>query len=146
VISEVIPTFSRKPLFGYPVIILSGIFIGFMGFAVWTHHMFTTGLGPVVNTAFALTSFVIGIPTGIKVFNWLGTIWGGKIQFTTSMLYAIAFLVTFTLGGITGIMLAMPPFDAQAHDTYFVVAHFHFVMGGGALLSFFGASTTGSRR
>jgi len=137
VISEVIPAFSRKPLFGYPVIILSGIFIGFMGFAVWTHHMFTTGLGPVVNTAFALTSFVIGIPTGIKVFNWLGTIWGGKVWFSTAMLYAIAFLVTFTLGGITGIMLAVPPFDAQAHDTYFVVAHFHFVMGGGALLAFF---------
>ncbi|CAN5637282.1 cytochrome c oxidase subunit I [soil metagenome] len=139
VISEIIPTFSRKPLFGYPVIILSGIFIGFMGFAVWTHHMFTTGLGPVVNTAFALTSFVIGIPTGVKVFNWLGTMWGGKIVFTTSMLYAIAFLVTFTLGGVTGIMLAVPPFDAQAQDSYFVVAHFHFVMGGGALLSFFAA-------
>jgi cytochrome c oxidase subunit I len=137
VISEVIPTFSRKPLFGYPVIILSGIFIGFMGFAVWSHHMFTTGLGPVVNTAFALTSFVIGIPTGIKVFNWLGTIWGGKVVFTTSMLYAIAFLITFTIGGITGIMLAVPPFDAQAQDSYFVVAHFHYVMGGGALLAFF---------
>jgi cytochrome c oxidase subunit I len=137
VISEVIPTFSRKPLFGYPIIILSGIFIGFMGFAVWTHHMFTTGLGPVVNTAFALTSFVIGIPTGIKVFNWLATIWGGKIWFSTAMLYAVAFIITFTLGGITGIMLAVPPFDAQAQDTYFVVAHFHFVMGGGALLAFF---------
>ncbi|MBW6454843.1 MAG: cytochrome c oxidase subunit I [Trueperaceae bacterium] len=137
VISEVIPTFSRKPLFGYPVVILSGIFIGFMGFAVWSHHMFTTGLGPVVNTAFALTSFVIGIPTGIKIFNWLGTIWGGKVVFTTSMLYAISFLFTFTLGGITGIMLAVPPFDAQAQDSYFVVAHFHYVMGGGALMAFF---------
>lgn len=137
VISEVIPTFSRKPLFGYPVIILSGIFIGFMGFAVWSHHMFTTGLGPVVNTAFALTSFVIGIPTGIKIFNWLGTIWGGKVRFATPMLYAISFLIVFTVGGITGIMLAVPPFDAQAHDTYFVVAHFHYVMGGGALMAFF---------
>ncbi len=137
VISEVIPAFSRKPLFGYPVVILSGIFIGFMGFAVWSHHMFTTGLGPVVNTAFALTSFVIGIPTGIKIFNWLGTMWGGHIRFTTSMLYATAFLATFTLGGITGIMLAVPPFDAQAQDSYFVVAHFHYVMGGGALLAFF---------
>jgi len=136
VISEVIPTFSRKPLFGYPVVILSGIFIGFMGFAVWSHHMFTTGMGPVVNTAFALTSFVIGVPTGVKIFNWLGTIWGGKVRLTVAMLYAIAFLVTFTLGGITGIMLAVPPFDAQAQDSYFVVAHFHFAMGGGALLSF----------
>ncbi len=139
VISEVIPTFSRKPLFGYPVMVISGIFIGFMGFAVWSHHMFTTGLGPVANTAFALTSFVIGVPTGVKIFNWLGTIWGGKIRFTASMLYALGFLVTFTLGGITGIMLAMPPFDAQAQDSYFVVAHFHFVMGGGALLSFLAA-------
>ena len=137
VISEVIPTFSRKPLFGYAVVILSGIFIGFMGFAVWSHHMFTTGLGPVVNTAFMLTTVVIGIPTGIKVFNWLATLWGGRIRFTTSMLFALAFLVTFTMGGVTGIMLALPPFDAQAQDSYFVVAHFHYVMGGGALLAFF---------
>ncbi len=139
VISEIIPTFSRKPLFGYPVMILSGILIAFMGFAVWTHHMFTTGLGPVVNTAFSLTSFIIGIPTGVKIFNWVGTMWGGTIRYTVPMLYALAFLVTFTLGGITGIMVAMPTFDAQVHDTYFVVAHFHYVMGGGALMAFFGA-------
>ena len=139
VISEIIPTFSRKPLFGYPVVVLSGIFIGFMGFAVWSHHMFTTGLGAVANTAFSLTSFVIGIPTGVKVFNWLGTMWGGRIRLKVPMLYAIAFLITFTVGGVTGIMLAMPPFDAQAQDSYFVVAHFHFVMGGGALLSFLAA-------
>ncbi len=139
IISEIIPTFSRKPLFGYPIMVLSGIFIGFMGFAVWSHHMFTTGLGPVANTAFALTSFVIGIPTGIKIFNWLGTMWGGSVRFTVAMLYAVAFLVTFTLGGITGIMVAIPPFDAQAQDTYFVVAHFHYVMGGGALLAYLGA-------
>lgn len=139
VISEMIPTFSRKPLFGYPVMILSAIIIAFMGFAVWTHHMFTTGLGPVVNTAFSLTSFTIGIPTGVKIFNWLGTMWGGSIRFSTSMLYCVGFLVTFTLGGITGIMVAMPTFDAQVHDTYFIVAHFHYVMGGGALLSFLGA-------
>ena len=139
VISEIIPTFSRKPLFGYPVMILSGILIAFMGFAVWTHHMFTTGLGPVVNTAFSITSFVIGIPTGVKIFNWVGTLWGGSIKFSVPILYAIAFLITFTLGGITGIMVAMPTFDAQVHDTYFVVAHFHYVMGGGALMAFFGA-------
>lgn len=101
--------------------------------------MFTTGLGPVANTAFALTSFVIGIPTGIKVFNWIATMWGGHVRFATPMLYATAFLITFTLGGITGIMLAVPPFDAQVQDSYFVVAHFHFVMGGGALLSFLAA-------
>ncbi len=139
VISEIIPTFSRKPLFGYPVMILSGIMIAFMGFAVWTHHMFTTGLGPVVNTAFSITSFIIGIPTGVKIFNWVGTLWGGSIKFSVPILYAIAFLITFTLGGITGIMVAMPTFDAQVHDTYFVVAHFHYVMGGGALMAFFGA-------
>ncbi|HZX00280.1 MAG TPA: cytochrome c oxidase subunit I [Trueperaceae bacterium] len=138
-ISEMVPTFSRKPLFGYPVMILASILIAFMGFAVWTHHMFTTGLGPVVNTAFSLTSFIIGIPTGVKIFNWLGTLWGGNIRFTTSLLYCLAFIVTFTLGGITGIMVAMPTFDAQVHDTYFVVAHFHYVMGGGALLTFLGA-------
>ena len=138
-ISEIIPTFSRKPLFGYPVMIFSGILIAFMGFAVWSHHMFTTGLGPVANTAFSLTSFVIGIPTGVKIFNWLGTMWGGSIRFTTSMLYAVAFLFLFTLGGITGIMVAMPPFDAQANSTYFVVAHFHYVMGGGALFAFLAA-------
>src|SRR5690606_4366703 len=138
-ISEMIPTFSRKPLFGYPVMILASILIAFMGFAVWSHHMFTTGLGPVVNTAFSLTSFIIGIPTGVKIFNWLGTLWGGNIRFTVSLMYCLAFIVTFTLGGITGIMVAMPPFDSQAHDTYFVVAHFHYVMGGGALLTFLGA-------
>ena len=138
-ISEMIPTFARKPLFGYPVMVLASILIAFMGFAVWTHHMFTTGLGPVVNTAFSITSFIIGIPTGVKIFNWVGTLWGGSIKFSVPILYAIAFLVTFTLGGITGIMVAMPTFDAQAHDTYFVVAHFHYVMGGGALLTFLGA-------
>jgi len=138
-ISEMIPTFSRKPIFGYPVMILASILIAFMGFAVWTHHMFTTGLGPVVNTAFSLTSFIIGIPTGIKIFNWLGTLWGGSIRFTVPLLYSLAFIVTFTLGGITGIMVAMPTFDAQVHDTYFIVAHFHYVMGGGALLTFLGA-------
>ena len=137
IISEVIPTFSRKPLFGYPMVVLAGIFIGFMGFAVWSHHMFTTGLGPVASSAFAITSFVIAIPTGIKVFNWIGTMWRGQLWFTTAMLFATAFVFTFTLGGITGIMVAVPPFDSQAQDTYFVVAHFHYVMGGGALLSFF---------
>lgn len=137
IISEVIPTFSRKPLFGYPLVVLAGIFIGFMGFAVWSHHMFTTGMGPMANSVFAVASFVIAIPTGVKIFNWIATMWAGQIWFTTAMLFATAFLVTFTLGGITGIMLAVPPFDAQAQDSYFVVAHFHYVMGGGALLSFF---------
>jgi cytochrome c oxidase subunit 1 len=138
-VSEIIPTFSSKPLSGYPVMVLSGIFIGFMGFAVWAHHMFSTGMGLIANTAFSLTTIIIGIPTGAKIFNWLLTLWGGKIRFTTPMLFAIAFLITFTMGGVTGIMLALPPFDLQATDSYFVVAHFHYVMGGGALLAFFGA-------
>ncbi len=99
--------------------------------------MFTTGLGAVAASAFAITSFVIAVPTGIKIFNWIATMWLGHIRFTTAMLFAIAFIFTFTLGGITGIMVAVPPFDAQAQDSYFVVAHFHYVMGGGALLSFF---------
>ena len=135
-ISEVIPTFSRKPLSGYPLMVLSGMFIGFMGFAVWAHHMFTTGLGPYGEMAFAVTSFVIGVPTGAKIFNWVMTMWGGKIRFSTSMLFAIAFLVTFTMGGITGIMVAMAPLDAQINSSYFLVAHFHYAMGGGALLGF----------
>jgi cytochrome c oxidase subunit I len=138
-ISEIIPTFSRKPLSGYPVMVLSGIFIGFMGFAVWSHHMFSTGLGTVANAAFSLTTIVIGIPTGAKIFNWVLTMWGGKIHFSTAMKFAIAFLITFTMGGITGIMLALPPFTLVVTDSYFVVAHFHYVMGGGALLAFFGA-------
>lgn len=137
IISEIVPAFSRKPLFGYPMMVLAGIFIGFVSFAVWSHHMFTTGMGPIAASAFAITSLIIAIPTGIKVFNWLATMWGGQIQFTTAMLFAIAFIFTFTLGGITGVMVAVPPFDAQAQDSYFVVAHFHYVMGGGALLSFF---------
>ena len=137
-ISEMIPVFARKPLFGYPVMILSSILIAFLSFSVWSHHMFTTGLGPVANSVFSVTSFTIGIPTGVKIFNWIGTLWGGNLKFTTAMMYCIAFLVTFTLGGVTGIMVAMPTFDAQVQDTYFVVAHFHYVMGGGALLAYLG--------
>ncbi len=139
-ISEIIPTFSSKPLFGYPIMVLAGIFIGFMGFAVWSHHMFSTGLGAVANAAFSMTTIIIGIPTGAKIFNWLGTMIGGKLRFTTPMLFAIAFIITFTMGGVTGVMLALPSFTRQATDTYFVVAHFHYVMGGGALLAFFGAT------
>jgi cytochrome c oxidase subunit I len=136
ILHEVIPTFSRKPLFGYPLIVFAGLFIAFMSFAVWSHHMFTTGLGPIANSAFALTSWIIAVPTGIKIFNWLATMWAGRLRFTTAMLFCIGFIFTFTLGGITGIMVAVPPFDAQAHDSYFVVAHFHYVMAGGALMSF----------
>ena len=106
--------------------------------------MFTTGMGPMANSVFAIASFVIAIPTGVKIFNWLATMWAGRIWFTTSMLFAIAFLVTFTLGGITGIMVAVPPFDQQVSDSYFIVAHFHYVMGGGRCSRSLPESTTGS--
>jgi len=136
IIHEVVPTFSRKPLFGYPIVVLAGFFIAFVGFAVWSHHMFTTGLGPIANSYFAIASWVIAIPTGVKVFNWIGTMWAGRIWFTTAMIFAMGFIATFVIGGITGIMVAVPPFDWQAHDTYFVVAHFHYVMAAAAVLGF----------
>ncbi len=137
IISEVLPTFSRKPLFGYPVVVLSGIFIGFMGFAVWSHHMFTTGLGAVANTAFAITTMTIAIPTGVKIFNWLGTIWQGQIRLKTPMLFSLGFIALFTVGGISGIMHSVAPLDAQQQDSYFVVAHIHYVLIGGSLFGLF---------
>lgn len=133
IISEVLPTFSRKPLFGYPVMVFSTVAIGFMGFSVWSHHMFTIGMGAVANAAFALTTMTIAIPTGVKIFNWLGTLWGGSIRFTTPMLYALGFLSMFVIGGLSGVMHSAAPANTQQHDTYFVVAHFHYVLIGGAL-------------
>jgi cytochrome c oxidase subunit I len=137
VISEVLPTFSRKPLFGYSFIVFSGIAIAFLGFGVWVHHMFTVGLGPVPNMVFATTTMLIAIPTGVKIFNWLGTIWGGAIHLTTSMLFAVAFIGMFTIGGISGIMHASVPIDYWQHDTYFVVAHLHYVLFGGTMFGLF---------
>lgn len=136
--SEMVATFSRKRLFGYSAMIFSMILIGFLGFMVWVHHMFTAGLGPLVNSIFSITSMLIAIPTGMKIFNWLFTMWGGQIRFTTSMLYAIGFIPTFVMGGVTGVMLAMAPADYQYHDSYFVVAHFHYVIIGAVVLSLFG--------
>ena len=135
IISEVLPTFSKKPLFGYPVIVLSGIIIGFMGWMVWSHHMFTVGLGPVANSVFTLTTMAIAIPTGVKIFSWLGTMWKGSIDFRTPMLFAVGFIVTFTIGGISGIMHAQAASDAQQQDTYFIVAHLHYVLFGGSMLA-----------
>ncbi|MDQ3396999.1 MAG: cytochrome c oxidase subunit I [Deinococcota bacterium] len=137
IISEVVPTFARKPLFGYPVMVFSGILIGFMGFTVWSHHMFATGLGPVVNSAFALTTMAIAIPTGVKIFNWLGTLWGGQLRFTAAMLFALGLISNFTIGGISGMMHAVVPHNLQHTDTYFVVAHFHYVLIGGSLFGLF---------
>ena len=135
IISEVLPVFSRKPLFGYPLVVFSGAVIGFLGFAVWSHHMFTTGLGIVATSAFAFLTMLISIPTGVKIFNWIGTLWGGQIRFTTPMLYAIGFIWMFMMGGFTGIMHSSPPVDAQQQDSYFVIAHFHYVLIGGSIFA-----------
>ncbi len=135
-ISEILPTFSRKPLFGYPFMVYSASAIGFLAFGVWAHHMFIVGLGPVANTVFSGVTMLIAIPTGVKIFNWLGTVWGGSIKINTPLLYSAAFVGIFTMGGITGVMHASPPIDYQQSDTYFIVAHFHYVVAGIAFAMF----------
>ncbi|URN96820.1 MAG: cytochrome c oxidase subunit I [Candidatus Pristimantibacillus lignocellulolyticus] len=137
IISEVISTFSRKRLFGYSSMVFATILIGFLGFMVWAHHMFTTGLGPVANALFSVATMLIAVPTGIKIFNWLFTMWGGSIRFTVANLYAIGFVPTFVMGGVTGVMLSAAPADYQYHDSYFVVAHFHYVIVGGLIMGIF---------
>ncbi|MFF2091562.1 cytochrome c oxidase subunit I [Paenibacillus sp. NPDC058174] len=137
VISDVISTFSRKRLFGYSSMVFATILIGFLGFMVWAHHMFTTGLGPIANSLFSIATMLIAVPTGIKIFNWLFTMWGGSIKFTTANLFAVGFIPTFVMGGVTGVMLAAAPADFQYHDSYFVVAHFHYVIVGGLILGIF---------
>ena len=137
--SEIIPVFSRKPIFGYPVMVAATICIGFVGFSVWAHHMFTVGMNSYANSFFTITTMAIGVPTGIKIFNWIGTMWGGKIIFKTPMLFCIAFLFQFLIAGLTGIMLSAAPFDWQLGNSYFVVAHFHYVIVGGILFTLFGA-------
>lgn len=137
-VSEILPTFSRKPLFGYPVVVFSGIAIGFMGWGVWAHHMFTVGMGPVANTVFALTTMFIAVPTGVKIFNWIGTMWGGRLTFPTPMLFSLGFIAMFIIGGLSGVTHAMAPSDYQQQDTYYIVAHFHYVLFGGAILGLFG--------
>jgi len=136
-VSEVLPTFSRKPLFGYPVVVFSGIMIAFLGFGVWAHHMFAVGMGPMADTLFAMTTMLIGIPTGVKIFNWIFTMWGGDLRFTTAMKFAIGLIALFTIGGISGVMHASPPADLQQTDTYFIVAHFHYVLFGGSMMGLF---------
>jgi cytochrome c oxidase subunit 1 len=137
IVSEVLPVFSRKPLFGRSFVIFSGIAIGFMGFGVWAHHMFTSGLGPVAEAAFALTTMFIAVPTGVKIFNWLGTIWGGSLRFKTPMLFSLGFIAMFVIGGLSGVTHSIVPADSQQHDTYYVVAHFHYVLFGGAIFGLF---------
>ncbi|MFN2275765.1 MAG: cytochrome c oxidase subunit I [Anaerolineales bacterium] len=136
-ISEIIPVFSRKPIFGYEFVAGSSVAIGVLSFAVYAHHMFAVGLGLPFNLAFSAASMLIAIPTGIKIFNWIATMWGGKIRFTTSMMFATAFLVLFTIGGISGVTFAVVPIDWQMTDTYYVVAHFHYVLFGGTLFAIF---------
>src|SRR4029450_3796032 len=138
-ISEIIPVFSRKPVFGYPAMVAASVGIGFVSMSVWAHHRFTIGMNSYGDSFFAITTMAVGIPTGIKIFNWLATMWGGRIQFRTPMLFAIAFLFQFLVAGLTGIIQAAAPFDWQLSLSYFVVAHFHYVIVGGILFALFGA-------
>ncbi|ADV82542.1 cytochrome c oxidase subunit I [Terriglobus saanensis] len=137
--NEIIPVFSRKAVFGYAAMVAASVGIGFVSLSVWAHHMFTVGMGPGANTFFTFATMVISVPTGIKIFNWLATLWGGKIHFTAAMLFAIGFLFQFLLAGLTGIMLAAAPFDWQLGNSYFVVAHFHYVLVGAILFMLFSA-------
>ena len=134
IVSEILPTFSRKPLFGYPFVVFSGIVIGIMGWAVWSHHMFTVGLGPVANSVFTITTMLIAVPTGVKIFNWIGTLWKGSIEFTTAMMFALAFIALFIVGGLSGVSHAVSPSDFQQQDTYYIVAHLHYVLFGGSIV------------
>lgn len=135
IISEILPTFSRKPLFGYPIVVFSGACIGFLGFGVWSHHMFTTGMGTVATAAFSLMTMAIAVPTGVKIFNWIGTLWGGHLQIRTPMMFALGFIWMFMMGGFSGIMHSAAPADSQQQDSYFVVAHFHYVLIGGSVFA-----------
>jgi cytochrome c oxidase subunit 1 len=138
-VSEIVPVFSRKAIFGYPVMVAATVAIGFVSMSVWAHHMFTMGMASYSNAFFVLTTMAVGVPTGIKIFNWIGTMWGGKIRYATPMKFCLAFLFQFLVAGLTGIMQAAAPFDWQLSHSYFVVAHFHYVIVGGILFALFGA-------
>ena len=133
-ISEIIPVFARKPIFGYKAVAFSTIGIAFYSMLVWAHHMFTVGMPDVLNSFFMISSMIIAVPTGVKILNWLATLWRGNLHFDTPMLFALGFVSVFTIGGLSGIFLAAFPIDWQVHDTYYVVAHFHYVLFGGSLL------------
>jgi cytochrome c oxidase subunit I len=139
VANEIIPVFSRKAIFGYPAMVAATVGIGFVSMTVWAHHMFTVGMTAMGNAFFTLSTMLVGIPTGIKIFNWLATVWGGKIRFATPMLFAVAFLFQFLIAGLTGIMLSVAPFDWQLHNSYFVIAHFHYVLVGAIVFCIFAA-------
>jgi len=137
--SEIIPVFSRKAIFGYPVMVGATVAIAFVSMSVWAHHMFTVGMTSTGNTFFVVSTMMVGIPTGIKIFNWLGTMWGGKLRFATPMIFSIAFLFQFLIAGLTGIMLACAPWDWQLNDSYFLVAHFHYTLAGALVFMIFAA-------
>lgn len=136
-VSEIIPTFSRKPIFGYAVMVWSLVAIAFLGFLVWAHHMFTSGIGLTVRMVFMFLTMLIAVPTGIKIFSWIGTIWGGSLKFTTPMMFSLGFIAMFTIGGLSGVVLASVPVDIQLHDTYYVVAHIHYVLVAGSVMTVF---------
>jgi cytochrome c oxidase subunit 1 len=135
--NEIIPVFSRKAIFGYPAMVAASVGIAFVSLGVWAHHMFTIGMTSVGNTFFVLSTMLVGIPTGIKIFNWLATLWGGKIRFAPPMLFCLAFLFQFLLAGLTGIMLSVAPWNWQLHNSYFVIAHFHYVLVGAIVFNIF---------
>jgi cytochrome c oxidase subunit 1 len=137
--SEIIPVFSRKAIFGYPAMVAATVTIGFVSVSVWAHHMFAVGLSSTSNIFFAVSTMLVAVPTGIKIFNWIGTMWGGRIRYATPMLFSLGFLIQFLLAGLTGIMLSAAPFDWQLTDSYFVVAHFHYVIVGGIIFMIFAA-------
>jgi cytochrome c oxidase subunit I len=137
--NEIIPVFSRKAIFGYPAMVAATVAIGFISLGVWAHHMFTIGMTSFGNAFFTLSTMLVSIPTGIKTFNWIATIWGGKVRYTTAMLFSVGFLFQWVLAGLTGIMLSVSPWDWQLHNSYFVVAHFHYVLVGGILFMIFAA-------
>jgi heme/copper-type cytochrome/quinol oxidase subunit 1 len=137
VISEVLPVFSRKPIFGYRAIVWSTVAIGVLGFATWAHHMFTTGLSPMLEAFFILSTMTIAVPTGVKMFNWIFTMIGGSLKLDSPLLFSIGFLSMFLIGGISGVFQAILPIDTQLHDTYWVVGHLHYVLFGGSVFGIF---------
>jgi cytochrome c oxidase subunit 1 len=136
-VSEIVPVFSRKPLFGYAFVVYSGILIAFLGFGVWAHHMFSVGLGPVANTVFSAATMLIAIPTGVKIFNWIATLWGGSLRMRTPLYFSLGFIAMFIIGGLSGVMHASAAADLQQTDTYFIVAHIHYVLFGGVIFALF---------
>ncbi|MBI5287801.1 MAG: cytochrome c oxidase subunit I [Chloroflexi bacterium] len=140
IVSEILPVFSKKPLFGYPFVVFSGVAIGFMSWGVWAHHMYTTGLGSVANSAFGISTILIAVPTGIKIFNWMATMFAGTLNLKTPFYFSVGFIAMFTIGGLTGVTHSIVPSDYQQQDTYYIVAHFHQVLFGGAIFALFGGA------